>query len=318
MIFDIPYKTQNKVFGATLIELGLEDERITVFDADLSRATETYEFKKTFPGRYFDIGIAEANMVSMAAGYALCGKVSICGTFATFITRRVCDQVAISCALNNANVKLIGVEPGLSSGRNGATHQAVDDLAIMRACPNMSVVAPADATEIGQILKESLKETRPVYLRMLRGVSPVIFDPEQSSSPWGKAKHVLEGKDVTIVSTGIMLANAIQACRQLKEAGFEVDLLHMPYIKPFDGEALIESVSKTNCVVTVENHTIIGGLGSAVAETLSQAKPVPVRIIGIHDTFGECGERDALFERYGLSARHIVEAAKDVLTAGNN
>jgi transketolase len=310
MVMGSPYNRVSKVFGTVLLELAQADERVAVFDADLSRATETAEFKKTYPERYFDVGIAEANMVSMAAGYALCGRIAVCGTFATFITRRVYDQVAVSCALNRANVRLIGIEAGLSSGRNGATHQSVDDLAIMRACPNMAVVDPSDATEVRQILHESLAYEGPVYLRMLRGESPVIFDPQASASPWGKAKHVRKGTDVTVVTTGIMLERALAAVEILSGKGTDVDLLHMPYVKPFDALALVDSVCRTGRAVTAENHSVVGGLGGAVAEALAQSRPAPLERVGIADTFGECGEADALSQRYGLSPSAIVEAVE--------
>ncbi len=313
MITKLPYKTENSTFGNVILELAEKDDRITVFDADLSRATETARFKKEFPDRYFDVGIAEANMVSMAAGFALTGKLTICGTFATFISRRVCDQIFVSCALNDANIRLIGVEPGLSSGRNGATHQAIDDMAVIRSCPGMTIIDPADATEIRQILHASLDHHGPMYLRMLRGDSPIIFDPEKSESKWGKAKHVESGKDITLICTGIMLEICLEVCEFFKKEGIEVELLHMPFIKPFDNEAVIESAKKTGRVVTAENHSIIGGLGSAVLEALSDSCPVPVTRIGIKDEFGECGEPESLFEKFGFSKKHIIKAIRDRL-----
>ncbi len=313
MITKLPYNKESATFGTVLLELAEKDDRVTVFDADLSRATETARFKKKYSNRYFDVGIAESNMVSMAAGFALNGKLTFCGTFASFISRRVYDQIFVSCALNNANVRLIGVEAGLSSGRNGATHQAIDDMAVMRSCPDMTIIDPADATEVRQILHASLDHYGPVYLRMLRGDSPIIFNPEKSETKWGKAKHVYSGSDITLISTGIMLEICLEVCEEFKKEGIEVDLLHMPFIKPFDSEAVIESAKKTGSIVTAENHSIIGGLGSATLEALSDTYPVPVTRIGIKDEFGECGEPDALFEKFGFSKNHIIEAIRNRL-----
>ncbi len=310
MTFNTPYETETNVFGKTLAEMGQRDERINVFDADLSPATETGDFSSLFPDRYFNVGIAEANMVSMAAGFSLYGKISFCGTFATFMSRRACDQISVSAALNDTNVRLIAMEPGLASGRNGASHQAVDDLAIVRACPKMSVIDPADSTEAKQVLWESLKHTGPVYLRMLRGPTPIIFDPEQSSSEWGKAKLVKSGTDVTLISTGIMLKRTLEAEKVLADEGIQAEILHIPYIKPLDEAAIIESAKRTGAVVTAENHNILGGLGGAVSEVLSGTCPVPVIRIGIPDRFGQCGEPDDLFKEYNMSAEDIVRAAK--------
>ncbi len=318
MITNLPYKKESATFGTVLLEIAAKDDRVTVFDADLSRATETARFKEQFPNRYFNVGIAEANMVSMAAGYSLDNKITFCGTFASFITRRVYDQAAISCALNDANVRLIGVEAGLSSGRNGATHQAIDDLALMRACPGMCVVDPADATEVRQTINASLDHNGPVYFRMLRGDSPIIFDPENSETKWGKAKHIKSGKDVTLISTGIMFSICLEVVEDMKKEGIEVDLLHIPFIKPFDSEAVIESAKKTGCVVTAENHSIIGGLGSATLEALSDTCPVPLKRIGVKDAWGECGEVDDLFETYGFSKKHIIEAIKNIIEKKSN
>jgi len=303
----------DKPFGHTLADLGERYENLVVVDADLQRATETYFFQERFPERYFDVGIAEANMVGISVGLALSGKIVFCGTFACFISQRVCDQVAISVAYCRANVKLAGVEPGLASGRNGASHQAMLDLAIMRAMPNMTVFVPGDATETRAIMEYLMEHPGPAYMRVPRGKTPVIFDPNTYHFEAGKAILLRDGRDVTIVTCGIMLPRVLQATEELVAEGISPRVINMSSIKPLDEETILCAASETGCIVTAENHNILGGLGSAVAEVVTSHCPVPVVRVGIHDSFGEVGPPDWLAEKFGIASSHIAKAAREAL-----
>lgn len=300
--------TIEKPFGRTLLSLGERHPQMVVIDADLQHATETEPFARKFPERYFNVGVAEANMVGISAGLALSGKTVFCGTFACFMTQRVCDQVAISVAYTGANVKLCGFEPGLSSGKNGATHQSVTDLALMRAIPNMTVFDPVDATEICAILEYQAEHPGPMYMRVPRGKAPVIHDPQTYRFQPGRATCLRRGKDATIIANGIMLERAILAAETLASQGIAVRLLSLSSLKPLDEEAIRNAASETGCIVTTENHNILGGLGSAVAEVVTSCLPVPVIRVGIRDRFGEVGPLDWLAEEFQMAPRHIVEA----------
>jgi len=303
----------DKPFGHTLADLGARYENLVVVDADLQRATETYYFQERFPGRYFDVGIAEANMVGISAGLALSGKTVFCGTFACFITQRVCDQVAISVAYCRANVKLAGVEAGLASGRNGASHQAMLDLAIMRSMPNMTVFVPGDATETRAIMEYLVAHPGPAYLRVPRGKTPVILDPASYRFEAGKAARLRDGSDVTIIACGIMLPRALEAAEDLAAEGVSARVINMSSIKPLDEEAILDAASETGCLVTAENHNVLGGLGGGVAEVVTRYHPVPVMRVGIQDRFGEVGTAEWLAERYGIGSTHIAQAAREAL-----
>ncbi len=307
------YTTQDQPFGHTLAELGAADKNIIVIDADLQRATETNFFQEKFPERYFDVGIAEANMVGISAGFGLSGKTVFCGTFSSFITQRVCDQVVVSVAYCRSNVKLMGVEPGIASGRNGASHQALLDIAIMRAIPGMTVFDPADAVELKAMMKYLAATPGPAYMRVPRGKVPVIFDEEKYQFEIGKAKLVGDGHDATIITGGILLPEAIEAADLLARKGINVRILNMGSIKPIDGEAILKAARETGCIITAENHSTSGGLGSAVAEILCQQYPVPMKILGIRDRFGEVGPNDWLLDHFGLDAAHIAQAVLDTL-----
>jgi len=302
-----------KPFGHALAELGERYENLVVVDADLQRATETYFFQERFPERHFDVGIAEANMVGISAGLALSGKTAFCGTFACFMTQRVCDQVTISVAYCKANVKLVGVEAGLASGRNGASHQGMLDLAIMRAIPNMTVFVPCDATETRCIMEYMMEHPGPAYMRAPRGRTPVILNPDTYRFEAGKAVLLREGSDVTIISCGIMTPRALDAADMLALEGVSVRVINMSSIKPLDEEAVICAARETGCIVTAENHNIFGGLGSAVAEVVTEHCPVPVLRVGIRDTFGEVGTLEWLAEKFSIGAIHIANAAREVL-----
>ncbi len=305
---------EDRPFGHCLAELGEKYADIVVLDADLQRATETSFFQERFPERYFDVGIAEANMVSMSAGFALMGKTVFCGTFSSFISQRVCDQVVVSVAYCNANVKLMGIEPGIASGRNGASHQAMLDIAIMRSIPNMTVFEPADAVETRAIMA-CLAETKgPAYMRVPRGKVPVLFPADTYAFTPGKAVTLQDGDDATIITSGILVREALKAVDVLRsQYGRQVRLLNMSSLKPFDTEAVIRAARETGRILTVENHNHFGGLGSLVAETVCENFPVRVKRLGIKDRFGEVGPEDWLLSRFGLDAHQIVASTLELI-----
>jgi transketolase len=252
-------------------------------------------------------------MVGVAAGLALSGKTVFCGTFASFVTQRVCDQVAMSVAICRADVKLIGVEAGLISGRNGASHQAVLDLAMMRAMPEMAVFVPGDAGQTRAIMQYVMEHPGPVYMRVPRGKTPVIMDSDTCRFEPGKATRVRDGNDVTIITCGIMLPRSLQAAKALAGEGISVRVINMSSIKPLDREAILDAARETGCIVTAENHSILGGLGGAVAEVVTSGCPVPVVRVGICDRFGQDGDVEWLAEKYGIATTHIVQGAREAL-----
>lgn len=301
-----------EVFGKTLVELGSENDKVWVLDADLNTSTKTVYFLDKYPQRFVQVGIAEQNLVGIASGLALEGKIPFPCTFADFISRRSLDQIAISIAYPRTNVKLIGAYPGLFTGKAGATHQSVQDLANMRAMPNMVVVDPGDNNELEQVLKAAAEYVGPVYIRVTRcAPSPVV--PEDYRFEWGKGVKIRDGEKVTLVGTGIATGWCLEAAEKLGAEGIPATVLHMPCLKPFDEKLLIEAAGKTRAVVTVENHSIIGGLGGAVAEVLSEKAPTKLSRVGIRDLYTESGEDDDLLEKYGMTIDHIVKAAKEVL-----
>lgn len=307
------YDYEDQPFGHKLAELGDEYPDLYVVDADLRRATETSHFKEKFSDRYFDVGIAESNMVGVSAGLALMGKTVFCGTFASFVSQRACDQIVISVAYCKSNVKLIAVEAGLSSGRNGASHQSLFDLAIMRSIPNMTVIDPADAIELKSAMQVITEMNGPVYLRIPRGKVIKIFDETQYQFKLGKAYEIIPGSDVTLISCGIEVEQSILAADELKKSGISARVLSMGSIKPIDSEAILCAARETGCIVVAENHSIFGGLGSAVSEIVSESYPVPVIRIGIRDSFGEVGPVDWLLDKFKMSHTHIVKAAEKAL-----
>ena len=301
-----------KPFGHTVLRLGEEYKNLVVMDADLQRATETQEFAKTYPDRYFNVGVSEANMIGIAAGLALSGKTVFCGTFSCFITQRVYDQVAISVAYTKANVKLFGFEPALTSGHNGATHQSVMDLAIMRAMPGMTVYDPLDGNEFTALMEYLATHPEPAYVRAFRKSAPLLIDSENEFSP-GKVYNLSQGNDLSIITCGIMLPYCIEVSEELGKIGISVDLLATSSIKPLQAEQIIASVKRTHCLVSVENHSILGGLGGAVCEILSANYPVPIIRIGIRDLFGEIGSRDYLLNRFQMDKKSILLAANKAM-----
>ena len=299
-------------FGKALVEAGKENKDVVVLDADLATSTRVCYFAQEFPERFFQIGVAEQNMTSVAAGLALMGKTPFTSTFAVFASRRAADQVAMSAAYPGLNVKVVGAYPGLVSGNNGASHQAVEDIAIMRSIPGMTVIEPADGMEAGQVVKEVIKYKGPVYLRITRDDWPKI-SPDNYQFKIGKAAIIEKGKDITLIGSGMMVSQCVEASNILKEQGISATVINLSTIKPIDKETIIKSAQETRAVVTAENHNIQAGMGSAVAEVLAENCPVVMKRIGLKDTYGECGKDDELLKKYEMSPAHIVQAAREVI-----
>ena len=299
-------KSIRGAIGEELAELGKIDSNIVVLDADLSGSTKTSTFAKIFPERFFNVGIAEQDLITTALGLSLTGKIPFAATFAVFATGRTYDQIRNSVCYQNANVKIIGAHGGITVGEDGASHQALEDIALMRNLPNMTVIAPADYEQAKQAVKCAFQINGPVYIRSSRIDVPCIFD-ENYKFDLNKAVKLKEGKDVTILSYGDILSEAVQAVEILLKNGIDVELINIPVIKPLDINTIIESAKKTKLVVTVENHSIIGGLGSAVAECLSEKLPTKLIRIGINDEFGQSGTPIELLKHYGLDAESIAE-----------
>ncbi|WP_353893767.1 transketolase family protein [Proteinivorax hydrogeniformans] len=295
-----------EAYGNALVQLGEKNEDIVVLDADLSKSTKTAGFGEKFPNRFFNIGIAEADLVGTAAGLAAAGKIPFASTFAIFATGRAYDQVRNSVCYPRLNVKLAATHAGITVGEDGATHQALEDIALMRAIPNMTVVVPADGIEAQQVIEAAVEYDGPMYIRLGRSKVPMVND-ESYKFELGKGVVLKEGSDVTIVAAGVMVNEAIKAAEALKADGIDAEVINIHTVKPLDKELLISSVAKTKAVVTAEEHNIMGGLGSAVCEVLSQNQPVPVEMVGVNDTFGESGTPQALLEKYGLTAEAIAE-----------
>jgi transketolase len=304
-------------YGETLVELGKEDERIVVFDADLSGSTKTSKFAKAFPERFFNMGIAELDMMNVAAGAAVSGKIPFVSTFAIFGTGRAWEAVRQTICYPELNVKIVCTHGGITVGEDGASHQALEDVANMRNIPNMRVIVPADDIETEQVIRKIAYADGPFYVRLSREKFPRIFD-ETYRFEIGKATIIKEGKDVTIVSNGVETYFAIKAAKLLEEEGISAEIIHMPTVKPIDVETLIRSAEKTGAVVTAEEHSIIGGLGSAVAEVLVENYPVPMERVGIPDKFGRSGKGWELLHYFNLDENGIIEKTKKVLERKRN
>lgn len=301
-----------EAYGKSLARLGLENKNIVVLDADLSKSTKTAEFKKVCPERFINVGIAEQNLAGISAGLATTGKIPFMSTFAMFAAGRAFEIIRNAICYPNLNVKVCATHAGLTVGADGASHQAIEDLALMRSIPNMVVLNPADAVSTEKILEAAVEYNGPVYVRLGRAAVPVVYN-EDSKIEIGKANTVKEGSDVTIIATGIMLAEAMTAADILEAEGISVRIIDMHTIKPLDHEAVIKAAKETKGIVTAEEHTILGGLGSAVAEVLAENHPAKMKRIGVKDTFGESGTPAELLEKYGLTANDIVKAVKEVL-----
>lgn len=310
-------KQMRQVYAETLVELGERNPRICLLEADLMLASGTQAFLKRFPERFFNVGVAEANLIGIAAGLSTTGKIPFCTTFTPFITRRAYDQITISVAYAKRNVKIVGTDPGITATTNGGTHMCFQDLAIMRIMPQMMVLSPADAYELRAMVHFMADFQGPVYMQLIRGVQPKLFDQEYRFVA-GRAVRLSEGRDVTIVSTGFTTPYACKAVAILNQKGISVDHLHCPTVKPFDDEALVASARRTGFVVSVENQNILGGLGSAVCETLSDRYPVPVKRLGIPDRFGEVASEEYLMEKHGFGVSDIVNACSKRGKHGSN
>ncbi|MBQ8287626.1 MAG: transketolase family protein [Clostridia bacterium] len=300
-------------YGGGLVELGAKYPEIVVLDADLAESTKTVYFKKAYPDRFFDCGIAEQNMVAVAAGLATCGKIPFCSSFAMFASGRAFDQVRNGVAYPKLNVKICATHAGITVGEDGATHQCLEDMGIMRTIPNMVVLNPGDDVEAKAALRAAAEHKGPVYMRFGRAPVPVLFDANTFKFEIGKGQILAEGSDVTIVATGILLEAALAAKELLANEGICAEVIDICTIKPIDRDLLLASAAKTGAVVTAEEHNIIGGLGSAVAEVLCEGLPVPMRRVGVEDQFGRSGKVPALLEFYGLTAENIVRKAKEAI-----
>ena len=300
-------------FSKALVEFGSENKKVVVLDADLAHATMSCKFQEAVPERFFNVGIAEADLVDMAAGLSTTGKIPFACTFAVFSTGRAFEQIRNSIAYPRLNVKICGSHGGLSVGKDGATHQAIEDLAIMAAVPNMVVINPCDAVEMRAAVKAMIDYDGPVYLRLGRNPVPVVLDEATYTFEIGKGLKMREGTDVTLVATGSMLDVAYKAAGLLAAEGVSAEILNIATIKPLDKELILESAKKTGRVVVLEEGIIGGGLGSAVAAALSQTCPVPMRYVGVDDCFGQSGDAPDLMEHYGLTPENTVCKVRELL-----
>ncbi len=291
--------------GEELAALGITHPDLVVLDADLSGSTKTSVFAKKFPDRFFNVGIAEQNLMTTALGLSLTGKIPFVATFAIFATGRTYDQIRNSICYQNGNVKIIGAHGGLTVGEDGASHQALEDVALMRQIPNMIVIEPSDYIQAAQAVRFAIDHNGPVYIRSSRVDVPCVFD-EQDNFDITKGILIQEGKDISIFATGDILSEAVVAAQNLTSIGINAELINIPMIKPLDTECIIKSVKKTKLAVTIENHSIIGGLGSAVAEFLSENLPTKLLRIGTNDQFGQSGTPKELLKNYKLDAESIV------------
>lgn len=301
-----------EAYGMALAEFG-ESYDLVVLDADLSKSTKTDTFKKKFPDRFFNTGIAEANMMSTAAGLAACGKIVFASSFAMFAAGRAFEQVRNGICYPNLNVKIGATHAGISVGEDGATHQCLEDIGIMRTIPNMVILNPADKAESILAVEAAIKHQGPVYLRFGRLAVPEIFDRETYQFEIGKGVEIVAGTDATVIATGLMVPEAMEAANLLKEEGISVRVINMATIKPIDTDIIVKAAKETGAIVTAEEHNIIGGLGSAVAEVLAENSPVPMRRVGTQDKFGQSGKPAELLELYGLTAANIAKQVKEVL-----
>lgn len=300
-------KATRDSYGEALVELGKKYENIVVLDSDLATATKTIGFKKEFPERFFDVGIAEQNLMGIAAGLALGGKIPFASTFAIFASGRAYDQVRNAICYSNLNVKIAATHAGITVGEDGASHQALEDIALMRAIPNLTVVSPSDDVQTKYLLEEIVKYKGPVYIRLARPKTEEIYE-NGTNFELGKAVVHGEGTDATVIATGVTVAEALKAQKELKEKGINIRVIDIHTIKPIDKEAIIKAGKETKKIITVEDHSVIGGLGSAVCEVLAEEYPTKVTRLGINDEFGQSGKWDELMKYYGITSGEIVES----------
>lgn len=302
-----------EAYGKALKDLASMNKDIVVLDADLSKSTKTADFKAVAPERFFNMGIAEANMMGVAAGMSTCGKIPYVSTFAMFAAGRAFEQIRNSICYPRLNVKICATHAGLTVGEDGASHQAIEDLSLMRSIPNMTVINPADAVETDAVIKAIAEIDGPCYVRLGRAAVNVINDKDTYKFELGKGVTLKDGNDLTIVATGIMVDAALEAAEMLAKDGIVARVINIHTIKPIDRELLVKAAKETGALVTAEEHSVIGGLGSAVSEVLTEEYPVPVLKVGVQDKFGESGKPNELLEAYGLTAKDIVEKAKKAI-----
>lgn len=302
-------------YGEVLAELGDSNGQIVVLDADLSGSTKTAQFAKKFPERFFNMGIAEANMVGTAAGLAAVGKIPFLSTFAIFASGRAWEQVRQSLAYPKANVKVVATHGGVTVGEDGGSHQSVEDIAIMRAIPNMTVIVPADGVETKAAIRAVADYNGPVYVRLGRNKVPTLF-PEDHCFQIGKGNELCPGTDLTFVTTGLMAAAAVKASETLKAEGITARVVHIGTIKPLDQDIILKAAQETGLIITAEEHSIVGGLGGAVAELLSEKCPTTVHRVGVKDRFGTSGKAEELLKYFGLTADDLVSAAREAFKRG--
>ena len=302
-------KATRQSYGEALVELGKENKDVVVLDADLAGATKTNIFAKEFPERFFDMGIAEQDMVATAAGFSTCGKIPFASTFAVFATGRSYDQIRNSICYPNLNVKICGTHCGITVGEDGATHQMLEDINLMRGLPNMTVISPADDVEAKWAVREAAKIEGPVYIRFGRAATPIIHE-EGTKFELGKAIQFGEGTDATVFATGIMVAEALKAKEELEKEGINIRVVDFHTIKPIDSEIIIKSAKETKKLISIEEHSIIGGLGSAVAEVLVENCPAKLVRMGMKDVFGKSGNASELLKYFGLTSKDIIEEIK--------
>ena len=308
---DVKKIATRESYGNALVELGKEHEDLIVFDADLAGATKTGTFKKAYPGRHFNAGIAEGNMITMAASAAAMGLVPFASSFAMFAAGRGFEQIRNSIGYPHLNVKIGATHGGISVGEDGASHQCCEDFALMRSIPGMIVMSPADDVEAKAMVKAAYEHVGPVYIRFGRAAVPVFHEEEGYSFEIGKGEVLQDGTDVAIIANGLMVAEAIEAGKVLAEAGISARIINMATIKPLDEELVLKVAQECGKIITCEEHNIIGGLGEAVCAVLSEKCPTPVRRIGVNDEFGHSGPAGKLLKQFGLSAEHIAEVAKE-------
>ncbi len=299
-------------YGKTLVKLGETNDNVVVLDADLSKSTKTNDFSKSFPNRFFNMGIAEQNLVGAACGFATAGKIPFVSTFAMFATGRAFEVIRNSVCYPKLNVKICATHAGITVGEDGASHETIEDIAIMRAIPNMTVVVPADGIETEKVVLEAAKFNGPMYVRLGRSGVPTLFN-EDYKFEIGKGTVLREGNDATIIACGIMVNEAVIAHEELKSEGINVRVINMSTIKPIDKELIIKAAKETKAIITAEEHSVVGGLGSAVSEVVSEECPVIVKKVGVNDIFGESGTPAELLEKHGLTAKNLVKIVKETL-----
>ena len=299
-------------YGKTLLKLGETNDNVVVLDADLSKSTKTNDFSKAFPNRFFNMGIAEQNLIGAACGFATAGKIPFASTFAMFATGRAFEVIRNSVCYPKLNVKICATHAGITVGEDGASHESIEDISIMRSIPNMTVVVPADGIETEKVILEAAKYNGPMYVRLGRSAVPTLFG-EDYKFEIGKGTVLRDGNNATIIACGMMVNEAIIAHEELKAEGINVRVINMSTIKPIDRELIVKAAKETKAIVTAEEHSIIGGLGSAVSEVVSEECPVIVKKVGVKDVFGESGTPAELLEKYGLTAKHIAESVREAL-----